>query len=50
MSVREKCPLTVPIPLTLTVNTSGTIAQPVRGVHSLSASHSGFTRISEFTF
>ena len=50
MSVREKCPLTIPIPLTLTVNTSGTIAQPVSGVHSLSASHSGFTRISEFTF
>ena len=49
MSVEQKCPLSVPIPLTLSVNTSGTVAQPVTG-HSLSATHSGFTRISEFTF
>ncbi len=49
MSVQEKCPLSVPIPVTLSVNTSGTVAQPVAS-HSLAATHSGFTRISEFTF
>ena len=50
MSVQEKCPISIPIPLTLSVNTSGTVATPVSGTHSLSATHSGFTRISEFTF
>ena len=50
MSVKEKCPLSVPLPFTTTVNTSGSVPAPVNVIHSLSASHSGFTRISEFTF
>ena len=50
MSAEEKCPLSVPVPITLSVNTSGSIPSPVNNVHSLSATHSGFTRISEFTF
>tara|TARA_R100001129_G_scaffold97079_1_gene66213 strand:+ start:1578 stop:4004 length:2427 start_codon:yes stop_codon:yes gene_type:complete len=50
MSVEQKCPLSVPVPISLTVNTSGSVPSPVNNSHSLSASHSGFTRISEFTF
>ena len=50
MSVEQKCPLSVPIPISLTVNTSGSVPSPVNNSHSLSATHSGFTRISEFTF
>ena len=50
MSVEQKCPLSVPIPISLTVNTSGSVPSPVNNSHSLSASHSGFTKISEFTF
>ena len=50
MSVEEKCPLSEPVPISLTVNTSGSVPSPVNNSHSLSATHSGFTRISEFTF
>ncbi len=50
MSAEEKCPLSVPVPITLSVSTSGSIPSPVNNIHSLSATHSGFTRISEFTF
>ena len=50
MSVKEQCPLSVPVPISITVNTSGSTPSPVRNIHSLSATHSGFTRISEFTF
>ncbi len=50
MSVEDKCPLSVPVPISLTVNTSGSVPSPVNNTHSLSATHSGFTRISEFTF
>ena len=51
MSVEEKCPLSVPVPISLTVNTSGSVPSPVTSdSHNLSATHSGFTRISEFTF
>jgi len=50
MSVEEQCPISVPVPIDVSVNTSGTIPTPVQNIHSLSASRSGFTRISEFTF
>ena len=46
----ENCPRTVTVPISVSVNTSGTIPLPLSAVHSLSASHGGFTRISEFTF
>ena len=42
--------LSVPVPITVTVNTSASIPPPLSAVHSLSASQAGFTRISDFTF
>ena len=50
MSIEEQCPLNIPVPLSITVNTSGSTPYPTTNVHSLSTTHSGFTRISEFTF
>jgi len=44
------CPLSIPVPISITVNTSGSPVSPLSGVHSLSATHGGFTRISKFTF
>ena len=49
MSVEQKCPLSVPIPISLTLNTSGSVPSPLAS-HSLKTTHGGFTRISEFTF
>jgi len=46
----ENCPRSVAVPISVSVNTSGTIPPPLSAVHSLSSSHGGFTRISEFTF
>ena len=43
------CPKTLPVPFTVTVNTSGTTPDSVDG-HPSAATHAGFTRISEFTF
>lgn len=43
-------PISVPIPITVTVNTSATDIAPLSGIHPLSASNGGFTRISKFTF
>tara|TARA_R100001015_G_C4630356_1_gene191916 strand:- start:37 stop:2475 length:2439 start_codon:yes stop_codon:yes gene_type:complete len=50
MSVEDQCPLSIPVPFSVTVNTSGSTPSPTTNVHSLSDTHSGFTRISEFTF
>ena len=45
------CPITVPVPISVTVNTSNTApAVLVADEHPLSATNGGFTRISEFTF
>lgn len=49
MSVEEKCPLSIPIPVSVSVSTSGTKPYPTTS-HPSASSHSGFTRISEFTF
>ena len=43
------CPISLPIPFTVTVNTSGDIPTPIVG-HADATTHTGFTRISEFTF
>ena len=43
------CSTSLPIPFTVTVNTSGDTPVPIVG-HSNATTHSGFTRISEFTF
>ena len=43
------CPLSIPIPFSISTTTSGSIPTPV-GSHSLSATHSGFTRITDFIF
>ena len=45
----SNCPKTLPVPFTVTVNTSGSIPSAVTNVHSLSDTHAGFTRISKFT-
>ena len=42
------CPKTIPVPFTITVNTSGTTPDSVDG-HPSATTHAGFTRISEFT-
>ena len=44
----SNCPNTIPVPFTVTVNTSGTSPTAATG-HSLVDTHAGFTRISEFT-
>lgn len=44
------CPFSLPVPISITVNTSGSVPEPLSNTHSLSSSHGGFTRISEFTF
>ena len=46
----DNCPLSTPVPISVTVNTSGSCPDPTLGVHSLSSTNSGFTGISEFTF
>jgi len=45
----SNCPLSLPVPISITVNTSADAPTPIAG-HSLASSHSGFTRISKFTF
>jgi len=45
----SNCPKTLPVPFTVTVNTSGSTPTAVTNVHSLSNTHAGFTRISKFT-
>ena len=42
------CPKTLPVPFTVTVNTSGTTPDSVDG-HPQATTHAGFTRISKFT-
>lgn len=42
------CPKTIPVPFTVTVNTSGTTPNSVDG-HPSATTHAGFTRISKFT-
>ena len=60
-STDENCPVSLPVPYTVTVNTSATnsilnygdapiAANGALNGHSLSGSHVGFTRISEFSF
>jgi len=44
------CPITVPVPISVSVNTSNTIPGALDGLHPLSATNGGFTRISEFSF
>ena len=46
----DNCPLSTPVPISVTVNTSGSCPSPTNEVHSLSSTNSGFTGISEFTF
>ena len=46
----ENCPRSVAVPISVSVNTSGTIPPPLTDVHPASATHGGFTKISEFTF
>ena len=46
----ENIPRTVTVPIMVSVNTSGSIPTPLTDVHAASATHGGFTRISEFTF
>ena len=45
----NNCPQTIPVPLSITVSTSASTPPLVTNVHSLSHTHAGFTRISEFT-
>ncbi len=45
----SNCPITIPVPFTVTVNTSGSIPSPAAN-DSSSSTHAGFTRISNFTF
>ena len=42
--------ISIPVPITVTVNTSASVPPLVDDVHSLSASQAGFTRVSDFTF
>jgi len=42
------CPTILPVPFTITVNTSGTTPDSVDG-HPAATTHAGFTRISKFT-
>jgi len=42
------CPSILPVPFTITVNTSGTTPNSVDG-HPAATTHAGFTRISKFT-
>ena len=42
------CPSILPVPFTITVNTSGTTPDSVDG-HPAATTHAGFTRISKFT-
>ena len=46
----ENCPRSVTVPISVSVNTSGTVPIPLTNVHSASSTHGGFTKISEFTF
>ena len=46
----ENCPRSVAIPISVSVNTSGTVPTPLTNVHAASATNGGFTKISEFTF
>ena len=46
----ENCPRSVAVPISVSVNTSGTVPPPLTNVHAASATHGGFTKISEFTF
>ena len=48
-NTEHNCPRPVTVPISVSVNTSGTIPPPLSAVHSLSAAHGGFTKISEFT-
>ena len=45
----ENCPRSVAVPISVSVNTSGTVPDPLTNVHAASATNGGFTRISEFT-
>ena len=46
----ENCPRSVAVPISVSVNTSGTVPAPLTDVHASSATNGGFTKISEFTF
>ena len=45
----KNCPVTIPVPYTVTVNTSGSTPSQALS-ESLAATHTGYTGISEFTF
>ena len=45
----ENCPRSVTVPISVSANTSGSVP-PATKLHSASATNSGFTKISEFTF
>jgi len=45
----ENCPRSVAVPISVAANTSGTVPAATK-LHSASATNSGFTKISEFTF
>ena len=45
----ENCPRSVTVPITVSANTSSSVP-PATKLHSASATNSGFTKISEFTF
>ncbi len=46
----DNCPLSLPVPISVTVNTSGSCPPPTANIHSLSATNSGYTGITKFTF
>lgn len=46
----ENCPLSVAVPIAVSVNTSNTVPGPLTNVHASSATNGGFTKISKFTF
>jgi len=46
----ENCPLSVAVPIAVSVNTSNTVPSPLTNVHASSATNGGFTKISKFTF
>ena len=46
----ENCPRIVTVPIMVSVNTAGSVPAPLTNVHAASATHGGFTKISEFTF
>tara|TARA_R110000824_G_scaffold5697_1_gene26306 strand:+ start:1737 stop:4184 length:2448 start_codon:yes stop_codon:yes gene_type:complete len=46
----ENCPRSVAIPISVSVNTSGTVPASLTNIHAASGTHGGFTKISEFTF